>query len=474
MTMPRWPRAISAEELFVWTVASFDSACIRKARATRNNWAKTMRSELDDDAIERLARERGVCYERLRRSRIILDWVMMLVFRLYWKTLVYSDVFLHLYIDASPQKRGLEMYATSFDLTVGSLAAFHVWRLMPQLCLGLGCTTLIGKTLALMWACVLLIGPDYDALRMFFSCVVSVCTDLGTEKDIVNAPDMLVAFLTHLGAPIPRHATVGRRLLPYAILSVGWCHLIDNLIRFVLCSLPWFPRFLKDVKCLIKLMYIHSNSIADMFDEADLNGAAVVVRRTRPIRFAEWRWGTLDQCCKSVEYVLEILRNNISVLRAWLAKLRDSKVRLGAMRAIESADFQLHFNYTKWFCRHMGSLQTWGTGCFCHSAELIAGETVDCNMKGRLVPYAYDKAESAILAMTKESNEWTHQQWGGMQLRMQLHGSIGALRQRAHLKLKFLKEVPYLFAKLGEPGVKEEIERQWAATLINGVLGHFF
>lgn len=93
-----------------------------------------------------------------------------------------------------------------------------------------------------------------------------------------------------------------------------------------------------------------------------------------------------------------------------------------------------------------------------------------CNGKGRLPPCAYDKAESAILAMTKESNEWTHQQWGGMQLRMQLHGSIGALRQRAHLKLKFLKEVPYLFAKLGEPGVKEEIERQWAATLINGVL----
>lgn len=61
--------------------------------------------------------------EVLRRSRVRLDCVAMLLFRRFWATLMDTveehQVNLYLFADASPQWRGLEMYASSFDLVDG-------------------------------------------------------------------------------------------------------------------------------------------------------------------------------------------------------------------------------------------------------------------------------------------------------------------------------------------------------------------
>ena len=65
-------------------------------------------------------------------------------------------------------------------------------------------------------------------------------------------PDVLPDFFTHwLGFKLP--AGLGGfqlRLFPHAMLIPGWKHLWDNVIQRGLCSLTWFPLWLKWFKSL--------------------------------------------------------------------------------------------------------------------------------------------------------------------------------------------------------------------------------
>ena len=63
---------------------------------------------------------RKVAYDVLRKARIKLDMSMMAAFRNYFSSLNAEDVIMHLFVDGSPQKRGLELYAASFDIFIGS------------------------------------------------------------------------------------------------------------------------------------------------------------------------------------------------------------------------------------------------------------------------------------------------------------------------------------------------------------------
>jgi hypothetical protein len=145
---------------------------IRDMKLTKIDWAQLLHEEdLIDDSTLQVIRDSLTCpYDVLRKARIKLDCVMMAAFREYFATLSVEDIFLHLYIDGSPQKRGLELYASTFDLCMfeddGSVSISR--RLFPLICIGVGSLGTYGKTFALLWMIFLVAGPSYHRMRRFF------------------------------------------------------------------------------------------------------------------------------------------------------------------------------------------------------------------------------------------------------------------------------------------------------------------
>ena len=93
--------------------------------------------------------------------------------------------------------------------------------IFPQICIGASDRSLYGKTISFLWLVVIMLGAKYDNIRCFGGKVTSSCSDYGTEKDIVDAPEYLCQFLKYLRGAIaaPRD---GIRLPLPARSAVAW------------------------------------------------------------------------------------------------------------------------------------------------------------------------------------------------------------------------------------------------------------
>ena len=127
-------------------------------------------------------------------------------------------------------------------------------RLFPQICIGISTTTAFGKTISFLYALVLADGPFYHRLRLYLSKVKYLITGFGTEEQISDFPDVLCDFLTYLNVQLPPDATTYSHLFPNSVSSPGWGHICDGLLRFVLCTFPWFAAWLRDLKFLIRFL----------------------------------------------------------------------------------------------------------------------------------------------------------------------------------------------------------------------------
>ena len=118
----------------------------------------------------------------LVRSRSRLDVVAMMLHRLLmaWyrmhELIEYTLPYFYLYFDASPQKRGIELFAMSYDCMVNN-ETFR--RQFPHLALDRGMLDRIGKTLAVLWQIFLMFGPLWEQMRWFLSRVCGCTADMG-------------------------------------------------------------------------------------------------------------------------------------------------------------------------------------------------------------------------------------------------------------------------------------------------------
>jgi hypothetical protein len=139
----------------------------------------------------------------LRRSRVNLDATAMLLFRAFYKTLNPDLTWVFIFLDASPQERGRELFAASFDLICRSAPEFCQRRYFAGVRIGHDLLSALGKTIALLWQIFLQIGPDFNLMRQFCSSVAGICSDLGTERLIARGADILIDFFNFIGAPVP-------------------------------------------------------------------------------------------------------------------------------------------------------------------------------------------------------------------------------------------------------------------------------
>ena len=269
---PRWHNQIPIDLIIKWVSAVRflrDSAKTKEATAA---FAKVLTTS-DQEAMRLYDSCNFVCQEVLRSARIRLDIVSMLLFRAYFKSLDLSTTHIHIWIDGSPQWRGVEMFAMSFDLIIGNRVER---RLFPVLTLRVCQLDATSKTLALLWGIWLLVGPEAHHVRAFCRCVRSICTDAGVERLVVSMDDFIDEFIRKMNGKVREPLKSPELLFPKAVKSPGWRHCWDVLIRRGLVQLEWFPSWLKHLKAVVSWMREESTKLetADALDKKGYCGLA--------------------------------------------------------------------------------------------------------------------------------------------------------------------------------------------------------
>ena len=213
---------MTAERILEWVDVSRDLRNYKYVRNARTKWKRIIVK--DDTPAQFLHNDQGGA-DSLRQARVHLDMSAMLAFRHYWRTLEIADLWVFLFLDASPQRRGLELFAATFDL-YRHLNGEDIFarRLFPMINIGRNLYSLHGKVVATLWIIFLQVGPNYHDIRNFCNRICCITTDMGTEMNIADYRDILLQFCKTLRIPTPRGEICQQYLFPNALMSVGWMH----------------------------------------------------------------------------------------------------------------------------------------------------------------------------------------------------------------------------------------------------------
>ena len=107
------------------------------------------------------------------------------------------------------------------------------------------------------------------------------------------------------------------------------------------------------------------------------------------------------------------------------------------------------------YCRVAHRHSPVGSGCDCHEEEILAGCKVDCHMKGRRLPRAFNYGMRQLRRMLAIAIAWGLSTFGGdATLLQQAQGCIRGIYHLGERQLAYLNCIPYAFARLREPGMR--------------------
>ncbi len=153
------------------------------------------------------------------------------------------------------------------------------------------------KTYALSWQTWLSFGPSLASMRSALQDVVSITSEMGSERLVARCAD----FFTAHGVTVPvREKLPTSHLFPYAVVRPGWGHYCDLMVKSGLSALPWFPRWLAKAKSLLSVLRDHQVEIKDDLEDAGKGHIYPSLNPSRLPTFAHWRWGTLCQICQLI------------------------------------------------------------------------------------------------------------------------------------------------------------------------------
>lgn len=442
----------SAHMMLMWLDISQDLKQQRAAEQSARKHARlfSARSGIPEERI--LADLEFVSGRLLVKSRFRADCVANILHRQWWAGVSASGqpISVHLFIDASPQWRGVELYATSLDIFVqGRLFR----RLAPLVSLGKTQLGFEGKLAGLLWQLYLLAGSSFAALQRLCSCVRSITTDLGTERLLSESAACIPAFCATMfpAEPLPAVGADDNFLFSRCMHIPGFRHMIDNIIQKALASLRAFPGFLVKLQSVVKFLRndLNIGEICRSLEENGHHGLAEVLRRTSLVSIALWRWGTLAKACGALDQFILSLAEHFDPKP--FADQRDTVVVRNVVAALRSATWLALFRFVKWYTCKLEDLMNWVGGCACHEAALQDGRAVSCDRKGRRLTEASAKVVDVLESMLAESDAWTEHFFNGdIELWREAQGVVRMSVEYASEKFAFLDRIPYLLARLPE------------------------
>ena len=465
-----WLNQTPIAVLIEWLDFSSDIKAVDNSTRVLFKAARIIAKRTQRSVPEVLGQCRGIGGTTLRRARVKLDSVAMLLYRMLFRCLP-DLISIYMYIDSSPQLMGCEMFAASFEVFDPTGQLPFERKLMPIIYLSREYLDVAGKTLASIWVIFLLVGPDYATVSKFCSRVVAICTDMGTERLIARATNMLPDFydlILNVKIPAaPPHCTY---LFPFAVQAPGWNHGWDIVLKRGLASLSWFPAFLDRLRCLVH--FFRTRILVEALARKVSESYPVIselIQGVHVVGIAAWRWGTLHTAVSSLDKVIATLAVHWD--ESLFANAKDPVTLKKASKALASATFRWQFKFVVFFCDWICRIQAWGKGCAALERAKATGtehlltdrDRMQC---GRRLHEAECYVQAELNRGLREANGWTAESFGfGCSfldidaLKVCCRASF-ALAQKRHT---YLGLCPWLLARLDEPGIKRRCEEQYAS-----------
>lgn len=437
-----------AELMLDWLEASMDLKQQRKAKLACAKFAKLLGTKIGIDATTLLDNTEFTSGRLLIKSRVRVDCAANLLHRKWWSSICHQEgLSVHIFCDAFPQWRGVELFATTIDIVVGG-ELFR--RLAPLVSLSKAQLDQSGKLAAVLWQAFLMVGPTVESLSQFCGAVRSLTTDLGTERLLADSRHCLARFMQCLSAGVQEERPPQNMMLFAKCLHMpGFRHMVDNVIQRGLSSLVEFPSFLTKLKSIVKFLRndLVAGEVCRCLRRDGCGALAEVIEKTSLVSFAAWRWGTLRDVCKSLSIFLSSLVERFDPKP--FADNRDSAELKNVLAAFRSQRWRRLFVFVTWFTDKLTALMDWVGGCPCHETNDSFGAVVECERKGRRLPEVHDKVMQVLSHMLEEAEGWTPAFFDGdITLWQECQGCVRFVDVHAREKAAFLNKFPYLFAKL--------------------------
>ena len=227
---------------------------LKDIKKTNEALESAVESLFPDEAESLMSRARKVPARTiLLAARVRLHCTARLLRRLEWDTIVKStpQPCIHFAIGcaASPQI-GLEIFDCIMYKVENGNVDTTTTRRLPLSTLGYGHAGLIDKLMALCWMVYLEFGPKLASMQYFFRRVRVMCSDMGTEMGMIDAPDVLPVFWHWLKTGRKDGVAVkeGSYLLPRAMFMPGWHHIWHKICKYVYKNISWYVGFLATLK----------------------------------------------------------------------------------------------------------------------------------------------------------------------------------------------------------------------------------
>lgn len=231
--------------------------------------------------------------------------------------------------------------------------------------------------------------------------------------------------------------------------------MVDNWVQRGLSSMKDFPRFLAKLKGLVKFLRSEM-AVAEIIKCLERDGAhdvAEQLRRAKLVSFANWRWGTIGDVCEGLGGFLESFTASFDPTP--LADQRDTTELKNVVSALSSPEWLALFKFVRWFAAWLTPLMEWIGGCPCH--QRVDGGAKDCVRKGRRLREAFSHATRVLEAGLVEATAWGPEDYDGdANLWRECQGAVRYTCILAKEKLGYLNKVPYLLARLDEPGLRDQ------------------
>ena len=182
----QWTRALhDPADILDWIDATQYIRNLQQTHECAESWSRIFGKYYPGvSAADLMAHVKLMSDDVLRKARVQLDCAAMLYFQAFFQTAVLDDINIILYVDGSPQHRGVEMFAASMDIIMGTWPNIW-WRrvLLPVVALARTQLDAIGKTIALLWQLTLVTGPAL--LPLVLRRVRGILSDNGVERLIL-------------------------------------------------------------------------------------------------------------------------------------------------------------------------------------------------------------------------------------------------------------------------------------------------
>ena len=152
------------------------------------------------------------------------------------------------------------------------------------------------------------------------------------------------------------------------------------ICKDVCMAMPFFSKLLPRLKAVNAFCRVNSYRRI-LRAKMEENGWDSRILRNRPPALAVWRWDTLYAL---LNYWVPVVSCLYDVWTLHLFKnARKAKQARAAQIAISAREFQQEVYTAHDVCAVVHTIRTWGSGCSCCEADLIAGKSKPCPRKGK-------------------------------------------------------------------------------------------